>query len=185
MNGEQYLALLRGINVGGKNIIKMSDLKECFENTGFTDVTTYIQSGNVIFNSRETEKKILIDLIERNLSERFNSALKTVLISAADLERIVNEAPAEFGSEPDKYRYDVIFLKDNISSNKLLKNIRIMEGVDSVSSGSSALYFSRLISKASQSRLKYIMTMPEYQYMTIRNWNTTIKLLGLMKTIKG
>jgi uncharacterized protein (DUF1697 family) len=185
MNGEQYLALLRGINVGGKNIIKMSDLKECFENAGFTDVTTYIQSGNVIFNSQEPGKKILIDLIEKTLAERFNSALKTVLLSAADLERIINEAPADFGSEPDKYRYDVIFLKENVSADKLLKTIRIMEGVDTASSGSSALYFSRLISKASQSRLKYIMSMPEYQYMTIRNWNTTIKLLSLTRTTKG
>lgn len=114
-----------------------------------------------------------------------NSILKIVLLSAADLERIVNEAPADFGSEPDNYRYDVIFLKDKLSPIELLKTLRIMDGVDTASSGSSALYFSRLISKASQSRLKYIMTMPEYQYMTIRNWNTTIKLLGLMKTTKG
>ncbi|NCP46313.1 MAG: DUF1697 domain-containing protein, partial [Flavobacteriales bacterium] len=48
---NQYLALLRGINVGGNNIIKMVDLKACFEKMGFTDVKTYIQSGNVIFTS--------------------------------------------------------------------------------------------------------------------------------------
>lgn len=45
----RYLALLRGINVGGKNIIKMADLKACFESLGFADVVTYIQSGNVLF----------------------------------------------------------------------------------------------------------------------------------------
>jgi uncharacterized protein (DUF1697 family) len=51
---NKYLALLRGINVGGNNIIKMVDLKACFEKMGFLDVSTYIQSGNVLFSSPET-----------------------------------------------------------------------------------------------------------------------------------
>jgi uncharacterized protein (DUF1697 family) len=63
----QYLALLRGINVGGNNIIKMTDLKAGFENIGFSDVSTYIQSGNVIFKSEENNKTKIINLIERSL----------------------------------------------------------------------------------------------------------------------
>jgi uncharacterized protein (DUF1697 family) len=56
MSIVQYLALLRGINVGGKNIIKMADLKACFESLGFSDVVTYIQSGNVLFKSADKDK---------------------------------------------------------------------------------------------------------------------------------
>ena len=54
---SQYVALLRGINVGGKNLIKMTELKICFEQQGFRDVTTYIQSGNVLFKSGESARR--------------------------------------------------------------------------------------------------------------------------------
>lgn len=72
MKNIQYLALLRGINVGGKNIIKMVDLKACFEEMDLSDVTTYIQSGNVVFASTETDSAKLTDKIEKTLSKRFN-----------------------------------------------------------------------------------------------------------------
>ena len=69
---ETYVALLRGINVGGKNIIKMVDLKSCFETMGFSDVITYIQSGNIIFKTPEENKYVLTQQIEKGLSEQFN-----------------------------------------------------------------------------------------------------------------
>jgi uncharacterized protein (DUF1697 family) len=53
-----YVALLRGINVGGKNIIKMETLKQCFVDMGFSDVKTYIQSGNVIFKTQKSDKLV-------------------------------------------------------------------------------------------------------------------------------
>jgi len=67
MAGQQYITLLRGINVGGNNIIKMTDLKSCFEDMGFTGVSTYIQSGNVIFFSGEQDKAKLTTKIEKEL----------------------------------------------------------------------------------------------------------------------
>jgi len=67
MAENQYLTLLRGINVGGNNIIKMTDLKSCFENMGFTSVSTYIQSGNVIFKSDEKDNTRLTNKIEQVL----------------------------------------------------------------------------------------------------------------------
>ena len=60
----QYLALLRGINVGGKNIIRMSDLKDCFESIGFKDIQTYIRSGNVILRTNDNNKTKLTVQIE-------------------------------------------------------------------------------------------------------------------------
>ena len=177
----QYLALLRGINVGGKNIIKMADLKACFENMDFTDVLTYIQSGNVLFKSAEKEKTKLTEKIEQALSERFNYASRIVVVSHKELKKVVEGAPKEFGKDLDTYRCDVIFLKKPLTSKDAMKSVSIKEGVDTAYAGASALYFSRLISKASQSYLTKIIKLPVYQNMTIRNWNTTTKLLALME----
>ncbi|KXK16083.1 MAG: hypothetical protein UZ14_CFX002000119 [Chloroflexi bacterium OLB14] len=181
MAETQYLALLRGINVGGNNIIKMADLKLCFENMGLRDVVTYIQSGNVIFKSTEKDKTKLTKKIEVGLSERFNYEARLVIVSHKQLKQTVEESPRGFGKQPDKFRYDVIFLKEPLTAKEAMKNVRIKEGVDTADIGKDVLYFSRLISKASSSYLTKIIGLPVYQNMTIRNWNTTTKLLALME----
>lgn len=181
MAEPQYVALLRGINVGGNNIIKMADLKACFENMGFIDVATFIQSGNVLFRSAEKDKTKLTQKIEQGLSERFSYKSRLVVVPYKELKKAVVEAPDGFGKELDKYRYDVIFLKEPLSSREAMENISIKEGVDSAYAGASVLYFSRLNSKASQSHLTKMIKLPMYQNMTIRNWSTTTKLLALME----
>lgn len=177
----QYLALLRGINVGGKNIIKMTDLKACFENMGFSDVFSYIQSGNVLFTSTEKDKIKLTSKIEKMLSERFNYKSRLVVVTHKDLEKIVDGAPRGFGSDSDTFRYDVIFLKEPLTPKEAMKSVSTKEGVDNAYTGKHVLYFSRLISKATQSHISRIIKLPVYQNMTIRNWNTTTKLLALME----
>ena len=177
----QYLALLRGINVGGNNIIKMADLKECFDNIGFANVRTYIQSGNVLFKSTEKDKLKLTHKIEKALSERFSYKSRMVVVAHKELRKIVDGPPKGFGKELDKYRYDVIFLKEPLTANEAMKNVRIKDGVDNAYMGKYVLYFSRLISKATQSYLTKTIALPMYQNMTIRNWNTTTKLLALME----
>jgi len=181
MKASQYLTLLRGINVGGKNIMKMTDLKSCFEKMGFTGVLTYIQSGNILFTSDEKDKTSLTDKIEQALSERFNYQSRVVVLSYKQLKTVVDKAPPGFGKNADKYRYDVLFLKEPLTSKEMMKKISIREGVDKAYAGESVLYFSRLISRASQSRLSRIVILPDYQYITIRNWNTASKLLALME----
>lgn len=181
MADTQYLALLRGINVGGNNIIKMADLKACFEDMGFTEVVTFIQSGNILFRSAEKDKTKLTRKIEQGLSKRFSYKSRLVVVTYKELKQAVEGAPKGFGKESDKYRYDVIFLKAPLSPPEAMKNVSIKEGVDSAYAGKSVLYFSRLISKASQSYLTKTIKLPVYQNMTIRNWNTTTKLLALME----
>ena len=185
MADTQYLALLRGINVGGNNIIKMADLKACFENIGFTDVITYIQSGNVLYRATEKDKIRLTTKIEGALSERFSYKSRIVTVTHKELKNVVEGAPKGFGKDLDKYRYDVIFLKEPLTPKNAMKNVRIKEGVDNAYAGKYVLYFSRLISKASQSHLTKIIALPMYQNMTIRNWNTTTKLLALMEKKSG
>lgn len=182
---NQYLVLLRGINVGGKNIIKMVDLKASFEAMGFSNVVTYIQSGNVVLQSDDKDKAAITTKIEKGLSKRFDFVAKVVVISQKELAGIVKSAPEGFGEEEKKFRYDVIFLKEPLTPKEAMESVRVREGVDTAHAGKQTLYFSRLISRASQSYLTKIIGMPVYQNMTIRNWNTTTKLLALMEGQDG
>lgn len=176
----KYLALLRGINVGGNNIIKMAELREFLTDLGLKNVQTYIQSGNVIFESEEKDRQKLSQKLEKELGEKFHYQSTLVLITKEEMEEIIKEAPGHFGKDKDKYRYDVIFLKEPLTAEEAIKEVQIKEGVDKVSHGTKALYFSRLISKAGQSRLSKIVQNPIYKSITIRNWNSSSKLAEMM-----
>jgi uncharacterized protein (DUF1697 family) len=178
----QYVALLRGINVGGNNLIKMAALAACFEKHGFQNVVTYIQSGNVIFEAGASAASKLSQRLEEMLTATFGYRASVVLRGRKDLQRIVEGAPKGFGARPTRYRYDVLFLKPPLTAAAAMKIVPMKEGVDRVSPGPGVIYFSRLVDKASQSRLSKVVSMPIYQSMTIRNWNTTTKLLQMMVT---
>jgi uncharacterized protein (DUF1697 family) len=183
MSSIRHVALLRGINVGGNNVIRMADLRACFEAMGFTAVATYIQSGNVVFSSkRPASGSRLVSTIERTLGETFGAPLRIVLVSPTNLARIVSQAPPGFGMEPDRYRYDVLFVRAPVTPAEALAQIATKPGVDEVRTGDHVLYFRRLISRASQSRLSKIVQQPVYKDLTIRNWNTTIRLLAMVTT---
>jgi uncharacterized protein (DUF1697 family) len=181
MPGTRYVALLRGINVGGNNLIKMAALKTCFEANGFGEVATFIQSGNVLFEAREPGQARLVQEIEKMLAATFAYPANIVLRSRKQMRDVVARAPEGFGTEPAKYRYDVVFLKDPLKAAVALKSVPTREGVDRVYGGTGVLYSSRLISRATQSRLSRLVSMPIYQQMTIRNWNTTTKLLKMLE----
>ena len=174
-----YVALLRGINVGGKNLIKMPALKASFEEGGFEDVVTYIQSGNVLFRARGTGRA-LVGQIEEMLSVAFDYRASVVVRSHAQMRSIVEGAPQEFGGDPKAYGYNVLFLKAPLTASAAMKQVISREGVDEVSAGRGVLYWSILASRATQSRISRVASMPVYQNMTIRNWNTTTRLLRMM-----
>lgn len=175
-----YVALLRGINVGGKNLIRMPALKASFETLGFEDVSTYIQSGNVLFASRGSSSAALTRRIETMLGATFDYRPTVVVRSRTQLRAIVDKAPKGFGSEPATYRYNVIFLKEPLTARKAMGSIETKPGVDEAFIGTGVLYFSNLIARATSSRLSKIVSSPIYPSITIRNWNTTTKLLELM-----
>jgi uncharacterized protein (DUF1697 family) len=176
--GVNYLALIRGINVGGKNLIKMADLREAFEDMGFADVATYIQSGNVLFRAPRQKREELAAQLESQLSGTFEMDLRVVLLTETQLRRVVEAAPADFGSET--LRCDVLFIRKPLTAKRAFAVAETREGVDSSHLGPGVVYFSRLAAKASGSRLSKIVALPEYQDMTIRSWSTTTKLLGVM-----
>jgi uncharacterized protein (DUF1697 family) len=177
----RFVALLRGINVGGGNVIKMTDLKACLEASRLQNVATYIASGNVLFDAPGDEESKLVRRIERVLSKTFSPYdARIVLCSHDKLTRIVRNAPKGFGTKPEKYRYDVVFLKPPLSASAAITSVRTKPGVDEAFAGPDVLYFSRLIARAAESSLPRLVGLPIYKALTVRNWSTTTKLLALM-----
>ena len=175
----RYVALLRGINVGGNNLIRMPALVACFEAQGLTDVSTYIASGNVLFSAREGATA-LTRRLEAALAEAFAYRATVVVRSRKQVAEVVARAPRGFGAQPGKYRYDVLFLKAPLTAAAALRDLPRREGVDQASAGPGVLYTSRVASRAAQSRLNKLAALPMYRLMTIRNWNTTTALARLL-----
>jgi uncharacterized protein (DUF1697 family) len=180
-----FVLLLRGINVGGKNKISMAELKRCLEEQGFQNVTTYIQSGNVILRSN-LDAAVLSAKIEGVLPKKFKLDSPTVRVAALDYrtyEKLVTQAPQEFVQDDPSYRYNVIFLI-NINPREAMAQIDARQGVDQVWQGANAIYHRYLKQNASKSHISKITQQPVYQSITIRNWNTTRKLLELLQKLK-
>lgn len=175
-----YVALLRGINVGGRNRILMADLAACFESAGYEEVRTFIQSGNVVFRADRGERAELTDAIEELLADAFDYRATIALRDHEEMRAVVEAAPPGFGGEPHHYRYDVLFLIPPLTSEEALGALSITDGVDAAWAGPRVVYHSRLIARASLSRMSRLVSHPAYQHITIRNWNTTTKLLSMM-----
>ncbi len=181
MKVTTYLVLLRGINVGGKNNVPMTVLKDCLEKIGFSNVTTYIASGNVMLDSDASPDEVK-DAIEKALPETFqldSELIKVLVLSRRQLKKIVDNKPKGFGDQPALYHSDAIFLMDVVAAD-VMPIFRPREGVDTVWQGDGVVYSQRLSAKRSKSRLSIIASTPFYKSMTIRSWNTVVKLLEIM-----
>jgi uncharacterized protein (DUF1697 family) len=177
--GQRYVALLRGINVGGKNLVAMADLRDAVAADGHTDVRTYIQSGNVLFTS-DAPAASLEQRLEAALAARFGRPLPVLVRSRRQLAAVVTQAPPGFGTEPARYHSDVLFLKRPLTAAGLMRVLSLREGVDQAWPGRGVVYFARLSARLSQSRLGRITAHPEYQLLSIRSWTTTTTLLALL-----
>ncbi|HEX4207564.1 MAG TPA: DUF1697 domain-containing protein [Ktedonobacteraceae bacterium] len=179
-----YVILLRGINVGGKNIVPMAGLKSCLEELGFANVSTYIASGNVILESNKptTEIKTQIEVALTKSFKLDNELIKVLVLSHKQLQTVINNKPKGFGDQPEKYHSDAIFLMD-IDAAQAMPVFNPREGVDKVWPGNGVIYSQRLSAERTKSRLSKIMASPLYKSMTIRSWSTTIKLLDILKVI--
>ena len=181
-----YVILIRGINVGGKNKIPMTALKAQLEEQGFDDVITYIQSGNVILKSN-LDAKTLAPQIETLLSNKFkldSPTIKVLVLTRAQFQTVIDNKPEGFGEEPEKYHSDAIFLI-GITPDEALPAFSPREGVDKVWPGEGVIYSQRLSSQRTKSRLNKVMAAPAYKLMTIRNWNTTTKLLDMLIKVEA
>lgn len=177
-----YVILLRGINVGGKNKVPMATLRECLEDLGFSNVRTYIASGNVILESDKSAAVIKAE-IEQILPQRFeldSKLIKVLVLSHSQLKDVVDNKPSGFGEQPNKYHSDVIFLMD-INVPQAMNVFNPRDGVDMIWPGSGVVYSQRLSAERTKSRLSKIMGTPIYGSMTIRTWNTVTKLLEIQE----
>ncbi len=181
MASTRFVAFLRGINVGGKNSVPMADLREVFSAAGHAEVSTYIQSGNVLFRSAAAGPALERE-IEAQLEERFGVRLVVVVRSLRQLRAVVDKAPPGFGTEPDTFHSDVIFLRAPLTGAAAMKVVKLRDGVDQAWSANGVLYFQRLSAQRTKSTMGQIIGTPEYQQMTIRSWRTTTKVLDLLAT---
>lgn len=174
-----YVALLRGINVGGKNPVGMAALAECFRAAGYASVRTHIQSGNVLFTTDAAGGAKLEGALEGMLERAFAAAIPVIVRSRDELAATIAAAPAGHGS-PD-LRSDVFFLKHPLTAAEVMAQLpELREGVDSVSPGPAAIYFSRTVAQAGKTRITRLLAMPVFQRMTVRTWRTTTRLLELL-----
>jgi len=105
-----YISLLRGINVSGKNLIKMEELRKTFENEGFSNVKTYLQTGNIIFQTQENNNIILQEKISNIIKNKFNLDVPNIVLSKEKLETIIENNPFSKEKKTDETFLYITFL---------------------------------------------------------------------------
>lgn len=113
----KYIAFLRGINVGGKNKVKMETLREVCATIRFENVKTYINSGNVIFETKKTDEKKLAEKLGEAIEKEFGLKIKVIVRTADEIEEIVKNNPFAGQFENDKDLH-VFFLDEEMPSEK-------------------------------------------------------------------
>jgi uncharacterized protein (DUF1697 family) len=175
----KYLALLRGINVGGERLVSMKELKAVFEDAGMLSVRTYINSGNVIFSSGLRGQKRLAKLLEQAIEERFGFDVTVVLRTVDDVRRLVKAIPS--GWKDDKTtRCYVMFLAPEADKPSIVKEMEHRPEIEDLRYTSGAVVWRIDRKDVPKSRVLKLMRTPLYKQMTIRNSNTARKLLELM-----
>lgn len=177
---ETYLALLRGINVGGNNIIPMSSLVQTFARSGFANAKTLIASGNVVFQTKRTDPRTLERTLEAALSRDFAYAAKVVVKSRPELDAIIAAIPKPWHRPSAANRYYVMFLRHTVDDAAIVEQLQPKAGVETLDYHPGALYWSAAISKLSRSNVARMNRTAVYQDVTVRNLNTTKKLDALV-----
>ncbi len=180
-----HIALLRSVNVLGKNMIKMPELALAFEKAGFKKVRTYIQSGNVIFETAEESHDDLSGKIRELITKQFGLAIQVVVIAPQELADIVSQNP--FAKRPgiDLSRQHVTFLDRDADPEKSEKLLSYNYPPDEIIIGSRVVY---VHCPDGYGRTKYHNNFIEKKLSanaTSRNWNTCLKLLEMCGEINS
>lgn len=182
-----YIALLRGINVGGKNIMKMVDLRRVFEVMNLSEVQTYIQSGNVLFKSDEEEEP-LCKRIEHEIEEAFGFFVPVILRTAEDLERIISNCPfsaeeileAESSSEGESLYVSLMLHAPTQEKMVCLKVYKADSDDYKIEGREVYLLFRNSIRNSKLANNLQKLDVPA----TARNWKTINKLYVLAKSME-
>lgn len=179
-----FVLLLRGINVGGNGRVPMAELRDCLEKAGYTDVRTYINSGNVIFNSTSQDAAGLTLEIETILAKQFNLPLKIVLLTARDYLAAVKSAPKEWGKKAE-WRYNALFVRPPLTAAQALELCGPPKpGIETAVAGHGVIFISNSMADAGRTNYAKLPGRPVYKELTIRNYNTTLKLVAMLNEKK-
>jgi uncharacterized protein (DUF1697 family) len=171
-----YVALLRGINVGGR-IIKTAELIACFESMGFDDVKTVLQSGNVIFASNESDPAKLKQKIEAGLTKAFNYPAKVWIVGTDELGKIIDANP--FADTPPDYHQYIIFFENSLAESFATEAVGITDEAIQVDHG--VVYWKVQKGQTLKSpHGKLLNKSPYRNSSTTRNINTVHKIYELM-----
>lgn len=171
----RYAAFLRGINVGGR-IVKMADLRACLDKAGLQNVTTLLQSGNVVFES-DLPPDDLKKLIETTLTETFDYPAKVQVMSLERLQKIVNEYP--FGTADNQQHDYVIFIENGLEDTLLAEDYSLAVG-EKVQAGAGVVYWR--VDKGSTLKSDFVKVLAKTEYKEF-NTNRNIKTLRKMLVI--
>jgi uncharacterized protein (DUF1697 family) len=177
-----YVALLRGINVGGHTKVDMKTLKVLFEELGYHDVRTYINSGNVIFRTAQADPRTLEDAIEKAIHRIFSHEIYVVVRSLDEMDRLMDHLPKSWEDASDK-KCNVIFLRHTIDSPDIMQNFAPKDGVEEVYYYPGMLLWSALTSNLTKSTMLKLAGTPLYKQMTIRILNSTKKIHAIMHEV--
>lgn len=178
-----YVALLRGINVGGKNKVDMKLLKTSFEQAGMNNVVTYINSGNIIFTYNSRSKEDVAQILEKAIQESFGLQIKVLVLDLDDMRRIMSSLPESWTND-DKMKSDVLFLWENINHESVLDKLVIKPEIDTVIYVSGAILWSVCKQNVTRSGMTKIIGTEMYRQTTVRNVNTTRKIYELMLALE-
>jgi uncharacterized protein (DUF1697 family) len=177
---KTYIALLRGINVSGQKKILMTDLKKLFEELGYSDIVTYIQSGNVIFKTKASKTDIkLAAEIEKAIAGKYGFDVPVIVRSHEELQKVVIQNPYAKDKNVDLEKVYVTYLLEEPSTEKL-REIKLPVGIkdEFKAIGKEVFLYcpggygeTKLSNNFFESKLKV--------KATTRNWKTTLKLLEL------
>lgn len=182
-NPSRFLALLRGINVGGKNVISKDDLRQCFEDLGFTNVRTYIQSGNILFRAEETSTRKLTAAVESGLANRFSYEAQAVVLSHKKYKSAVQLAPSDWGTDGSQKHNAVFTLRGTTPQNVLAQLPLPKAGIETVTIAPGVIFWSASRQHFTKSTMMKLAGSPVYQQVTVRNHNTVLKLWQLFESI--
>jgi uncharacterized protein (DUF1697 family) len=174
-----YIALLRGINVGGHNIIKMQELKSLFTNIGLEHVQTYIQSGNVLFQSYESPVQ-LRQRIEKGIHNVFGFSVTVILRTAAEWDQIIRNCPYPVDSLLEGESVHIAFLAERPPQEQVNHLLSFRSEIDEyyMEATEIYLYLSQSIRNSKLATHLQKLGVPA----TLRNWKTIIKLQTMAKT---
>jgi len=175
----RYVALLRGINVGGKTLIKMGELKTCIEALGLDSVSTYTASGNVLFESEEADGAELETKIERAVEQRFGLPVKVVVLDRASYERIVDSIPKSWVGDAS-VRANIAFVRRDADAKQVIRELQPDPEIEEVKAVSGAILWATKRSAMNRSVMRKLIGGKTYRQLTVRNLNTTLKLRELL-----